>query len=87
VGERRLRFKKSSKHQISCRAEQQGAALKFLEKANGSFAEALELKDVVPLLEAMEMYEGIVQLCVSKADAIVCSFPVTLPPLAPYLAS
>jgi hypothetical protein len=83
-----LRFKKSSKHQISCRAEKQGAALKFLEKANGSFAEALELKDVVPLLEAMEMYEGIVQLCVSKADAIVRPyFPFALPPLAPYLVS
>jgi hypothetical protein len=51
----------------------QEAALKFLEKAHGSFADALELKDVVPLLEAMEMYEGIVQLCVAKADAIVRS--------------
>ena len=47
----------------------EAAALKFLEHAHADFVAAVELKDVAPLLEAMGVYEGLVKLCVAKADA------------------
>lgn len=55
-----------------CRSEQEAIALKFLEKVESrGFAAVIELKDVVPLLESVGMFEAIVQLCEAKADALV----------------
>lgn len=55
-----------------CRAEAEDIAAKFLQKvATGGFAAVVELLDAVPLLEGCGMWEGIVQLCEAKADALV----------------
>jgi hypothetical protein len=55
----------------ACRADKEAIATKFLDKVTDSVAAAVELKDVAPLLEAAQMHEGLVALCVKKADALV----------------
>jgi hypothetical protein len=61
-----------SARRSGCRPEQEAIALKFLEKVQSlDFAAVIELKDVVPFLESIGMFEAIVQLCEAKADALV----------------
>jgi hypothetical protein len=56
-----------------CRVQQEGIAMEFLEQMTPDLAAATCLRDVVPLLQPLGLYEGIVNLSIAKADAQVRS--------------
>ena len=58
---------------IIFRSEKEAVAISFLNKVDAKAAAAVELRDVVPLLEAVGLYQGIVQVSIKKADAAVRS--------------
>lgn len=52
-----------------CRAQKEEIAAEFMGKMTSALAEAVVLRDIIPLLLPLGKYQAIVQLSIAKADA------------------